>query len=390
MTIDSSTASGNRANGGSGGGGGGIQNDGTGSAASPPQLTIVNSTIASNTAANNGGGVDTFSLDASPTPPQMPTTTVASSTVAGNTAGGAGGGLNEFQGNYVVRNSIIASNVATLNPDCSNSQPNSPAFQSQSYNLIGSTFGCTGFTGSGDLLNMPAHLGSLGSNGGGTQTIALEAGSPALHNGNPAAPGSGDPACPAVDQRGLPRGGAAGRCDIGAVQPGAPTITLTTPASGVTLVLGQKVAASYSCTADPSTTISTCKGPVANGSSVDTSTLGPHTFTVNATDALGTSSTQTSDYAVTTTPVTTPPLKPKIKAKINSSEGKARFKFTATGTVTGYQCALIKRGKRRQAHFVSCRSPKTYKHLKPGNYTFDVRALIGTLAGPAATRKFTI
>jgi hypothetical protein len=391
MTIDSSTVSGNHSNGGSGGGGGGIQNDGTADEADPPTLTIVNSTIANNTAANNGGGVDTFNLDSNPSQSQMPTTTVASSTVAANAAGGAGGGLNEFQGNYVVRNSIIARNAAGSNPDCSNVQPNSPSFGSEGYNLVGDTTGCTGFTGVGDLVNKNPLLAGSGSaltnNGGPTQTIALLAGSPALHNGNPAAPGSGDPACPAADQRGLPRGGAAARCDIGAVQPGPPTITINTPANSATLGQGQTVASSYSCTADPSTTISSCKGPAANGSSIDTSTLGPHTFTVNAADALGASSSLTSDYSVATTP-----LKPTITdAKINSGKRKARFKFTDSGTLTGYQCALIKRGKKRsQPHFVSCRSPKTYKHLKPGRYTFEVRALIGTLAGPAATGKFTI
>ena len=389
MTIDSSTVSGNMSNGVSGGGGGGIQNDGTGVTSAPPQLTIVNSTIANNTAANNGGGVDTFDLDSNPS--VTPTTTIASSTVAANSAGGAGGGLNEFQGNYTISNSIVARNAAGSNPDCSNVQPNSPPFGSEGYNLVGTTTGCTGFTGVGDLVKVDPLLAGSGSaltnNGGPTETIALLVGSPALHAGNPATPGSGGLACPAVEQRGLARGGAAGRCDIGAVQPGPPTITITAPANGATLAQGQAVAASYSCTADPSTTIALCKGPVADGSPIDTSTLGPHTVTVNATDALGASSTSTSNYAVATTPV-----KPKItKTTIDSTRRTASFKFTDTGVITGYQCALIKRRKKlSKPHFISCRSPKTYKHLKHGKYTVEVQALVGTLVGPPAKRKFTI
>jgi len=52
-------------------------------------------------------------------------------------------------------------------------------------------------------------LGALASNGGPTQTMALQAGSPAINAGS---------GCPAADQRGAPRAGA---CDIGAFEFGA-------------------------------------------------------------------------------------------------------------------------------------------------------------------------
>ena len=298
MTIDSSTITGNTSNGGGGGGGGGIQNDGTGDGSSPPAvLTIVNSTIANNSTPNNGGGVDTFDLDSSPS--ITPTTTIMSSTVAGNNAGGAGGGLNEYQGSYAIQNSVIADNTAgTTNPDCSNAQPNSPPFGSEGYNLIGDTTGCTGFTGIGDLVAVNPLLGFLAQNGGPTETFGLLPGSPALGAGDPLAPGSGGSACPVSDQRGLPRGGAAGRCDIGAVQPGPPAIAIVAPSNGAAFTQGQTANASYSCTADPTTTIASCSGPVASGSPISTSTLGSHPFTVTATDALGVTSTQTTSYTV--------------------------------------------------------------------------------------------
>jgi hypothetical protein len=60
------------------------------------------------------------------------------------------------------------------------------------------------------------------------------------------------------------------------------------------------------------------------------------------------------------------------KATISSSKHAATFKFKAVGTAKGFQCEL-KHGKK--ASFKSCHSPKTYKHLKPGKYTFEVRAV---------------
>ncbi len=85
---------------------------------------------------------------------------------------------------------------------------------------------------------------------------------------------------------------------------------------------------------------------------------------------------------------------PKIsKAKIDHKHHKATFKFNA-GAATGTQCALIKKPKKHKKapkpHFSSCTSPKTYKPLKNGKYTFEARALSNGSAGPAAKRQFTI
>ena len=42
--------------------------------------------------------------------------------------------------------------------------------------------------------------------------------------------------------------------------------------------------------------------------------------------------------------------------------------------------------------FRSCSSPKTYEHLKPGQYTFEVRGVNspGTVDPTAATKNFTL
>jgi hypothetical protein len=61
------------------------------------------------------------------------------------------------------------------------------------------------------------------------------------------------------------------------------------------------------------------------------------------------------------------------KATISSTKHEASFKFKAVGVATGFQCEL-KRGHKKAA-FKSCHSPKRYKNLQPGKYTFEVRAV---------------
>jgi hypothetical protein len=77
----------------------------------------------------------------------------------------------------------------------------------------------------------------------------------------------------------------------------APTITISAPASGGVYTLNQAVPASYGCT-DGGSGVATCRGNVANGSNFDTSTAGVHTFTVNASDQVGNTSTQSVTYVV--------------------------------------------------------------------------------------------
>jgi alpha-tubulin suppressor-like RCC1 family protein len=93
--------------------------------------------------------------------------------------------------------------------------------------------------------------------------------------------------------------------------------------------------------------------------------------------------------------------KPKKKTKRKPKpKAKANFSFSAPGAVSGYQCMLIKpkpkrkKGKKRKRakpRFTSCASPKRYKKLRKGRYTFKVRALntLGADAKPAV-RKFRI
>jgi lysophospholipase L1-like esterase len=79
----------------------------------------------------------------------------------------------------------------------------------------------------------------------------------------------------------------------------APTITVTTPPPGQTFLLGQAATAAFSCAdeADGSG-LASCVGTVANGSSLDTSSVGTKTVTVNASDNAGNPSTKTVTYGV--------------------------------------------------------------------------------------------
>ncbi len=96
-------------------------------------------------------------------------------------------------------------------------------------------------------------------------------------------------------------------------------------------------------------------------------------------------------------PVITP-LAPPHGTRITHSSVKkkkhtASLRFTASGTVTGFRCALARKKKGRTLRFVfhSCSSPKKYKHLKHGRYTFEVRAFNSAGVDPTpATKTFRL
>ena len=77
-----------------------------------------------------------------------------------------------------------------------------------------------------------------------------------------------------------------------------PTIVIETPGEGTIYTLNEDVVASYVCS-NPAGVVS-CSGPVADGSPIDTSSLGSHVFTVSAQDSLGNSGSLTHTYRVAT------------------------------------------------------------------------------------------
>ena len=188
LTVEQSTINGNSAPGSSFGIGGGIDDFGS-------SLTVIDSTIAFNTAGTNGGGIYTAS-----------DTTLAGDTIASNTGGGYfRSGLANGQ---TLLNTIVAGNSPV---DCGATSPTSVG-----HNL--SSDSTCGFTASGDLAGTDPLLGALANNGGPTDTML-----PA--NGSAAIDGGADTGCPNVDQRGVSRPQGA-HCDIGALElaPAAPVV----------------------------------------------------------------------------------------------------------------------------------------------------------------------
>lgn len=188
LTMTNSTVSDNTADGDAG-----IDNVAT--------LVITNSTIGGNTASVVAGGLGNSG-----------TATLRHVTIANNVAGANGGGGigNGSGGTVTMANTIVANNAAPVGPDVSNVG----TVVSQGYNLIGNTSGGSGFVTS-DLLNLDPKLGPLTNNGGLTQTMAPQPGSPAIDVIPPAHGCNG--AGVTTDQRGVsrPQGVA---CDIGAVE----------------------------------------------------------------------------------------------------------------------------------------------------------------------------
>ncbi len=215
--------------------GGGIANTGT--------MFIINSVISGNTAATHGGGIRSSTgshlyITNSTISGNVAGTNLASalgggiygrgssnvvftnSTISNNQTSGSGGGLKtENSGAFTFRNTVIAGNTSTN----TNEEDVSGDIVSNGINLIGNTFGSSGWIAS-DLLNVNPILGPLADNGGGTMTHSLLPGSPAINAGNNAVAIDPQTQMPlTTDQRGFLRfyGGASSTVDIGAyeVQP---------------------------------------------------------------------------------------------------------------------------------------------------------------------------
>ena len=190
MTINNSTISGNRATKGNGGG-----------ILTSCQLTINNSTISGDIAsAGNGGGIYFQGAGM-----------VNNVTLSGNSALN-GGGMSGGSGGTIFQNSIVANSPSGGN--CSGTR-----IFSNGYNLS-SDGTCSGFDKAGDLNNTDPKLGRLQNNGGPTQTMALQAGSPAIDAGNPSGCTDGHGHLLKRDQRGARRPDPedSGGCDIGAYE----------------------------------------------------------------------------------------------------------------------------------------------------------------------------
>jgi hypothetical protein len=221
-TVMGSTASANRAK-----WGGALLNE-----AGPTggTLTVRNSTISGNHAAEGGGGL--FNDKGG-------RLTVTSSTISGNEAVlKSGGGVlsyNDINGSAEVKGSIIAGN----SPDDVAAVEDKTRFNSLGYNLIGGAGPfvnlAADFNAPGDQRNVTnPGLGHLQANGGPTFTRALLSASPAVNAIPTAACTDETGSAVSLDQRGVGRL-AGSACDIGAFELASAlvpqTITFNQPAS---------------------------------------------------------------------------------------------------------------------------------------------------------------
>lgn len=171
-----------------------------------------------------------------------------------------------------------------------------------------------------------------------------------------------------------------------------PLVNIVSPVDNATFTLGQAVTASYSCTPQEGTSLKLCAGPVANGAPVDTSTPGPHTFTVATEDNAGGTNSVTVKYTVASPTPPPPPSAPDTvigshpSKKIKTTKNKVKVKFTFSSPTAGatFQCKLDK------GAFAPCTSPKRYK-VKAGKHKFSVEATKAGVTDPTpATFKFKV
>jgi hypothetical protein len=164
-------------------------------------LYVVNTTITGNRAGGTGGGVQSSEAGGQV---MLNSVTVARNLANTSHRSALGGGLSAKGGSFGVVNSIVALNRAAAKPSECHGE-----FDSFGGNLLGTMAGCRGFVGSALIAPAP-RLGRLADNGGPTQTLALEPGSPAIDRANQHRE-------PTVDQRDRRR---VGLPDIGAFELG--------------------------------------------------------------------------------------------------------------------------------------------------------------------------
>lgn len=212
----------------------GVDGQGGGLTAESGTVVMRNVTVSGNTATWDGGGIF---LSTSAPNLIMNNVTVVNNVADKNEDGfGEGGGLFLGSGALDVGNSIIAANFdqtpsGTVYPDCA---VDTATVVSRGYNLFGdvsaSATNCNVSANTGDQLGIASvvnpQLGPLEDTGDWTFTHAPQSkDSPIVNSGNPATPTGTSYTCQPADQRGQSR--LTTRCDIGAYEsPFQPTLYL--------------------------------------------------------------------------------------------------------------------------------------------------------------------
>ncbi|MEP6817947.1 MAG: choice-of-anchor Q domain-containing protein [bacterium] len=223
LVVDTATFASNSAHGGNGGNGGrnnggtcaqsqhgpgGLAYGGALTNNNAATLNIKHTTISLNSAQAGNSGVNTPGV----------------SLPAQNAAEGTGGGIRVGPGSVTLENTIIAGNTAAngvgANPGAFTAGPNvDGSVTSNGHNLLGVAAEATGFSGTGDQTGANPMLMALAANGGPTQTMALSPGSPALDAGVAAGATTDQRGMPRpVDDPGITNTGGSDGTDIGAYE----------------------------------------------------------------------------------------------------------------------------------------------------------------------------
>jgi len=278
VTVTNSTFSSNGASNdpGTPGGGGAIRN-GAG------VLSVTNSSFSGNSAYTGGAIETSMAYNA--------TLTVTNSTFSGNSAQ-TGGAISTSGGTVTITNTILANSTAGGN--CVGSS----TIIDHGHNLdSGTSCGFTSTTGSLSDVDPLLDPAGLATHGGPTDTIALQAGSPAINAGDQTVCAA--PPVNNLDQRGYPRPGTG--CSIGAYEYNLPDVCCQCPAScaapttgscgDCVAVLGASCISSDLCvlnTPTPTPTITPTPTPTTTPTPTSTPTpSGTPTPTATATNTPG-------------------------------------------------------------------------------------------------------
>jgi hypothetical protein len=181
-----------------------------------------------------------------------------------------------------------------------------------------------------------------------------------------------------------------------------PTATIATPADGGGYLLNQSVPTAFTCAESAEAPgVRSCldpNGAAAGVGSLDTGTVGPHTYTVTATSEDGLSSTSSIHYTVSAPATTMPPspqvpppaamttihYNPNHRHAPNRAGGpRYTFRFSATVAGVSFYCSLD------NGPFKPCGSPRVYRNLKPGRHVFRLRSVDPAgLESPVQTVRF--
>lgn len=282
-------------------------------------MNITNSTIVNNRAVAGGGLFNSGTLS------------ITNSTIASNVAsfqGFAGGldnsGFNNVAGTVKISNSIVANNsnaASKSTGDCNGS------FSDQGYNL--SSDSSCGFTASTSQQNTDPKLdpNGLQNNGGPTQTLALQQGSPAIDQ-IPVA------SCPPTDQRGIARpDDSEPSCDIGAYESNYQDndLALTNVPANITTNATSSQGAVVTYT-PPTVVDEDSPLPPVNCTPASGSTfpIGTTKVTCTVTDSDDSNSPVSASFTVTVQPVFS-----ATGSTITATEGSSFSGVVATGTAYG-------------------------------------------------------